>query len=315
MQALPRDVSASLVAPPRPAYGRPDWTQDGKDWPNRTYSRFVRGGKWRWHVQIMGQGPVLLLLHGTGAATHSWRDMLPILAKRFMVVAPDLPGHGFTEQPISEGMTLPGMARGISALLTQLDLHPVMVAGHSAGAAIALQMCLDGLIAPQAVVALNGALLPLTFHGAGRSLMAPLAKLMASNPLVPMMFAWQAVDGNVVARLLKGTGSVIDPAGVKFYARLARRSGHAGAALKMMANWELEIFSARLAKLTVPLMLVVGSNDRSIPPADATKIQRIIPRAQIVRMEGLGHLAHEERPAETCEIIEKFAVELGVLPP
>ncbi|MDE8348905.1 MAG: alpha/beta fold hydrolase [Acidocella sp.] len=315
MQALPRNVSAAFVAPPRPAYGRPDWTQDGKDWPNHHASRFVRVGKTRWHVQLMGQGPVLLLLHGTGAATHSWRDMLPILAQHFTVVAPDLPGHGFTEQPASEGMTLPGMAQGISALLKQLDLHPVMAAGHSAGAAIALQMCFDGLIAPQAVVALNGALLPLAYHGVGRSFMAPLAKLMASNPLVPMLFSWQAADSNVIARLLTGTGSEIDPEGVKFYARLARRSGHAGAALKMMANWDLASFAARLTELSAPLMLVVGSNDRSIPPADATKIQRVIPAARIIRMEGLGHLAHEERPAETCEIIKNLAVELGVLPP
>lgn len=315
MQALPRNVSAAFVAAPQAAYGRPDWTHDGKDWPNRAHSRFVRVGTRRWHVQIMGQGPVLLLLHGTGAATHSWRDMLPSLAQHFTVVAPDLPGHGYTEQPAGEGMTLPGMARGIAALLKQLNLHPVMAAGHSAGAAIALQMCLDGLMAPQAVVALNGALLPLAFHGVGRSLMAPLAKFMASNPLVPMLFAWQAADGNVVARLLAGTGSVIDPEGAKFYARLARRSGHAGAALKMMANWDLDLFASRLDKLCVPLLLVVGSNDRSIPPADATKIQRIIPAARIIRMEGLGHLAHEERPAETCEIIENFAVELGILPP
>ncbi len=313
MQVLPRNVSVPLVVAPRPAYGRPDWAQDGKDWPNRSSSRFVRVGKLRWHVQIMGQGPVVLLLHGTGAATHSWRDILPILAKHFTVVAPDLPGHGFTEQPPGVGMTLPGMAQGISALLKQLGLHPAIVAGHSAGAAIALQMCFEGLIAPQAVVALNGALLPLTFHGAGRSLMAPLAKLMASNALVPMLFAWQAADGNVVARLLTGTGSVINPDGVKFYARLARRSGHAGAALKMMANWDLAFFAARLSKLSVPLMLVVGSNDRSIPPADAIKIQRIIPTARIIRMEGLGHLAHEEQPAETCKIIEDFAVEAGVL--
>ena len=315
MQALPHDATAPCVAARRPAYGRPDWTQDGKDWPNRDHSQFVRVGNNRWHVQIMGQGPVLLLLHGTGAATHSWRDMLPILARRFTVVAPDLPGHGFSEQPASEGMTLPGMAQAVAALLKQLDLHPAIAAGHSAGAAIALQMCLDGLITPRAVVALNGALLPLTFHGAGRSLMAPLAKLMASNSLVPMLFSWQAADSNVVARLLSGTGSVIEPEGVKFYARLARRSGHAGAALKMMANWDLVFFAARLAKLNVPLMLVVGSNDRSIPPADAVKIQRLIPTARILRMEGLGHLAHEERPSETCKIIDDFAEDAGVFVP
>lgn len=53
------------------------WDRDGRDWPNRAASRFVEVGGIHWHVQQLGQGPVLLLLHGTGAATHSWRDIAP----------------------------------------------------------------------------------------------------------------------------------------------------------------------------------------------------------------------------------------------
>ena len=62
----------------------------------------VAAGGLRWHVQVAGDGPVLLLLHGTGAATHSWRDLLPLLAERFTVVAPDLPGHGRSDGPVPE---------------------------------------------------------------------------------------------------------------------------------------------------------------------------------------------------------------------
>ena len=117
MDALPFKAVAHS-APTRAARpGRPDWTQDGKDWPNRAASRFYSAGGITWHVQITGQGPVLLLVHGTGAATHSWRDLLPPLRQNFTVIAPDLPGHGFTSQPDKAGMTLPGMARGIAGLL------------------------------------------------------------------------------------------------------------------------------------------------------------------------------------------------------
>ena len=69
----------------------------GRDWPNRAASRTVRAAGLNWHVQVMGSGPVLLLAHGTGAATHSWRGLAPLLAQHFTVVAPDLPGHGYTE--------------------------------------------------------------------------------------------------------------------------------------------------------------------------------------------------------------------------
>ena len=57
----------------------------------------------------MGDGPDLLLLHGSGAATHSWRDLAPLLARDFRVIAPDLPGHGFTETPGGDGLSLPGI--------------------------------------------------------------------------------------------------------------------------------------------------------------------------------------------------------------
>jgi magnesium chelatase accessory protein len=294
-------------SPARPALpGRPDWAQDGKDWPNRSASRFYAVSGIDWHVQLMGQGPVLLLLHGTGAATHSWRDLLPRLAQNFTVIAPDLPGHGFTGQPQKSAMTLPGMAKAVAALLDRLELRPEYVAGHSAGAAVLAEMCLVNSIAPKALASLNGAMLPLPFHGVAAPLMGPLARLFASNPLVPMLFAWQAADGAVVRKLLQGTGSRIDAQGEKFYGRLARRSGHAGAALTMMANWDLKTFAQRLPSLQTRLLLVVGENDRSIPPADAKRIKQLLPDAEIMRMPGLGHLAHEERPAEVAELLQGF---------
>ncbi len=290
----------------RIAPGSPDWAQDGKDWPNRDASRFIFAGGINWHVQVMGQGPNLLLLHGTGAATHSWRDLLPLLAENFTLIAPDLPGHGFTSQPEKAGMTLPGMAKGVAALLDQLGMQPDYAAGHSAGAAVLAQMCLANRIAPKALASLNGAMLPLPFHGVAAPLMGPLARLFASNPLVPMLFAWQAADGAVVRKLLQGTGSKIDAQGEKFYGRLARRSLHAGAALTMMANWDLKTFAQNLPNLKTRLLLVVGENDRSIPPADAQRIKQLLPNAEILAIPGLGHLAHEERPAEVAQHLREF---------
>ncbi|MFX4944941.1 alpha/beta fold hydrolase, partial [Acinetobacter baumannii] len=76
---------------------------------------------YRWHVQVMGEGPVALLAHGTGAATHSWRKLMPILAKSFTVIAPDLPGHGFTDTPPSHRLSLVSMASDLAALCRALD--------------------------------------------------------------------------------------------------------------------------------------------------------------------------------------------------
>ena len=306
MAVLPAELRAAATRPQPARPGRPDWAQDGRDWPNRDRSYFCVASGIRWHVQVAGQGPVLLLLHGTGAATHSWRDMLLPLSRHYTVIAPDLPGHGFTEQPARASMGLPGMAAAVAALLARLGLMADHAVGHSAGAAVLAQMCLDDKAAPKTLVSLNGALLPLAFHGVTGPLMQPIARLFASNPLVPMLFAWQAADGAVVRKLLRGTGSNIDAEGEKFYAILARRSGHAGAALAMMANWDLATFARRLAGLKTELLLVVGEQDRSIPPAEALRIQRLLPEAQIIRLPGLGHLAHEENPELAVRLIEDF---------
>src|SRR5271165_3308749 len=283
-------------------YDRPDWDRDGRDWPNRPSSRFVRAGGLCWHVQQMGAGPALLLVHGTGAATHSWRGLAPLLARRFSVIAPDLPGHGFTSRPEAEQLSLPGMAHALGALLHTIGAHPDLVVGHSAGAAILARMCLDGLIAPRGLISLNGAIMPL--RGAPGQVFAPVARLLASTSPVPRLFAWRAGDRAVVERLLRATGSALDPAGLEFYGRLARTPAHAGAALGMMARWDLPALERDLPRLQVPLTLVVGSNDRTIPPADALRVRALLPDAEVISLPGLGHLAHEEDPAAVATVVD-----------
>ena len=84
----------------------------GLDWPHRDRSVVRTAGGLEWHAQRFGEGgPRVLLLHGTGASTHSWRDLAPILGERARALVPDLPGHGASTMPGGDGMRLPGMAR------------------------------------------------------------------------------------------------------------------------------------------------------------------------------------------------------------
>ncbi|GAB0116786.1 alpha/beta fold hydrolase BchO [Acidisoma sp. 7E03] len=284
--------------------GAPDWTRDGRDWPNRATSRFLLAGGLRWHVQVMGQAPdrprpVLLLLHGMGASTHSWRGLAPLLAERFTVVAPDLPGHGFTSHPVAAQMTCSGMARSVAALLKALGTPPAMIVGHSAGAAVAARLVMLRLVPPVPIVSLNGALAPMPQHqGALYSLMA---RLLTNNPAVSWIFALQARQQKTVDRLLSATGSRVDGDGRKFYGRLMSRPGHVAGALSMMARWNLDDLDLR--QLTVPVTLVVGDKDGMVPPKDAPRLQALLPQARIVSLPGLGHLAHEEEPALLARLI------------
>ncbi len=292
--------------------GRDDWVRDGEGWPNRAASRFVRTAGMTWHVQVMGAGPTLLLLHGTGAATHSWRDLSPLLARHFTVVAPDLPGHGFTDSVPAHRLSLPGMARAVQGLLWALDTRPALAVGHSAGAAILARMCLDGAIAPRGLVSLNGAFLP--FGGAAGQVFSPLARFLVGVPLLPDLFARRARDPAVVERLLRNTGSRLDAEGVELYRRVVRRPGHAAAALGMMAHWDLAPLVRDLGRLEPKLLLVTGGADAAIPPAQADQVREIVPDAALASLPGLGHLAHEEEPEGVARLVLEFAGPLGLAP-
>ena len=257
--------------------------------------------------------PCLVLLHGTGASTHSWRDLAPLLAQRFEVVAMDLPGHAFTGMPPggvgSPQLSLPGMARAVHGLLQTLAISPTMLVGHSAGAAVAVRMCLDGLATPRSVLGLNAAL-----HAAGRPGRSAVFARGQAHGLgalcaAPVRLARQRA-GRAPASAATAPAPRSTPAGTALYQRLVRSPGHAAGALGMMANWDLDSLWRDLPRLAVPLDLVVGERDRTVPPEQATRaMARLSPalNAQYIQLDGLGHLAHEEQPDTVARLInERF---------
>lgn len=296
---------------------RLDWDRDGNDWPHREASQFVEAAQLRWHVQRWactadggGPTPLILLLHGTGSSTHSWRGLAPLLTRHADVLSLDLPGHGFTGMPAggaaSPQLSLPGMAQAVSALLGALQVSPTLVIGHSAGAAVGVRMALDGLIAPRGIVGLNAALLPLS--GLAGQLFSPVAKLMAGTAFVPRYFASRATQPSVVKRLIDSTGSTLDAEGTALYGRLVASPGHAAGALGMMANWDLDTLAERLPRLQTPLDLVVGTNDRTVPPSQADRVLARLPknlRSSLTSLPGLGHLAHEEQPQLVADLVRQ----------
>lgn len=288
----------------------PDWNVEGKGWPNATASRFVSAAGLKWHVQVMGSGPVVLLLHGTGAATHSWRDLALLLAADFTVVAPDLPGHGFTSA--MRRATPLGVATAVAALMDTLQLAPALVVGHSAGAAIALTMAEHGVARPQAIVSLGGALLP--FPGMAGKLFPAMARILFVNPLAPELFAMRArVPGEIASFLHRSTGSRLDARGLAGYERLLKTSGHIAGALALMANWDLEPLQKSFASLDLPVLLAHGDRDATIPPGTSRTVAAMLPHAETRFFPALGHLAHEEAPAEHAAMIVDFAARHGLL--
>jgi len=291
-----------------PSNTPPGWESLAPHWPNSWSSRFVDAAGLRWHVQVAGSGPTILLLHGTGAASFSWGELLPLLASRFTVVAPDLPGHGFTPAPDRDLLTLPGMARACGALLTSLDLSPVLAAGHSAGAAIIIRMALDNDPAPPQLVGLNPALLPPP--ALYRELIAPFMHRLATTRLVSAPAAALARRDGVIASLLRATQTSVTPGNRWLYEQMLGSEQRVHDVLTMMAGWSLTDLVADMPRLTVPLHLVAGTRDPWIALDDLRSLARRTPGCTLDTLPG-GHLLHEEQPAAIARLLTESVERLS----
>ena len=294
-----------------------DWAAQRAHWPHSAHSVFVQTDAMRWHVQRMGHGPVVLLIHGTGASTHTWRDVMPLLAARYSVVAVDLPGHGFSD-PLRHGVaSLPAVAQALRGLLSQLQIEPKVWIGHSAGAAIAARCCIDAvaqepkLSSKLRLLAINPAWLPLS--GASQWLFPLAAWLIELNPLSGWLAAKRASRSGVIDSLLAGTGSQLDEEGLRAYRYLLSQPRHVRGVLQLMAAWDLHGFSRDLPRLDVSVRIQIGENDRTIPPAQAEQALTLLPHAELSRFANLGHLLHEEAAAQCVQDFQAWMARLDAL--
>lgn len=275
-------------------------------WPFREHSRAIDAAGVRWHVQRLGVGPVLLLLHGSGGSTHSWSHCISALTARFTVLAVDLPGHGFSNvsaqtDSLGDVYSLGGMARALRVLLDTVGLEPAHAAGHSAGAAVLVRMALDGLYRGQRIVGFNPALIaPPTPYV---EFLAPLIAPIAESSLVARGAAWLARSTSVIPTMLGSTGSTLSADDEARYAFLCTREAHCHAALAMMSRWDLPTLVRDAATLTVPMDVYAGTNDRWIPYRDLAASIRRMPSATLHTVDGAGHLIPEERPDVVIEAL------------
>ena len=268
-----------------------DWSRDGKDWPHAAHSRFILCKPHRWHVQEMGTGPLLLLIHGAGGGTQSWRHLMPILAKSYRVIAVDLPGQGFTKSGAQQRAGLEPIAEDIALLCRAEGWHPDAIIGHSAGAAVALEMARTTVPVPP-VIGINAALG--NFKGLAGVVFPLMAKALAMTPMIAQIFTASTARPNSVTRLIEGTGSKLSGADQRWYRALVSDRNHVNATLAMMAQWNLNPLLRSLSQYEGPLLLITGDQDKAVPPNTSRDIVEKIVNAKHVALPGLGHLAHEE---------------------
>jgi magnesium chelatase accessory protein len=243
-----------------------------------------------WHVQEVGAGPVVLLLHGAGGATHSFRHLIPLLIPHYRIVALDLPGQGLSVLGARGRCGLDSVAEDIAALIHHQGWQPFAIIGHSAGAAIAQRLA--EILPLNAVIGINSALG--AFEGLEGWLFPVMAKALALTPFVPSLFSKLAGTPTQVRQLIATTGSTLDEEGLVLYLHLMQKPAHVGATLAMMAQWNLTPFLRRLKDQKVPSLLLSATNDRAVPPAVSARAAQVMPNATWHDIAGYGHLVHEE---------------------
>ena len=275
---------------------------DAFNWPNRAHSRVVEAGGVAFHVQDLGNitNPPMLFLHGTGASTHSFAPLMAYFSNQYHCIAIDVPGHGFTPMPNGFVPTLPEMARVVLQLLTVLNLKHVTGIGHSAGAAILIEMASRAPDSITQIFTINAALEPMRGH----AVLSPLAKVLFVNPLVPQLFAWRAQFAGMTKIMLRATGTTLPEEPMRQYQVLLENKDHVRGALAMMAAWELEPLQNKLHSLKTQLTLIAADDDQFVPARVSKEAAAKAPNAKFVTLSKGGHLVHEVDPAAIAAIFD-----------
>lgn len=272
------------------------------DWPRRAASEILHAAPHRWHVQRFGEGPDILALHGAGASSHSFHELVDAMpGYRFLV--PDLPGQGLTTPGTPGRFGLDAMAEDLLALCADQGWSPSAIIGHSAGGAIALRMA-ELMDDPPRIIGINAALGP--FGGLEGWLFPKLAKLMSASPFIANAVTGFASQPRRVEKLLTGTGSTLDSQGIADYRRLVARSSHVGGTLSMMAAWDLQPLIDRFPTNPARCLLIGAEKDRAVPPSVSKDAAKALRQTDYVEMATYGHLVHEEAAPEVATLIKRF---------
>lgn len=276
-----------------------------ENWPLRAHSYTARVAPYRWHLVRKGRGRDALLLHGAGASSHSWRDLIDPLSKRYRVTAPDLPGHHLTRSFTRARLSLPQISHDLGHLLDQLDTSPRLIVGHSAGAAVALSLTARQSVPPDFVVLINGAVE--NFRGPAALMMPLMARFLALNPFSGPFLSHEAQRPDAVRKMLRITGSELDQAGLSHYEHLVADPRHIEGTVGMMASWSLSSIEPLLPRIACPVLILHGDRDGAVSVNVAKRTAQALPNAKLVVLPGAGHLVHEERPDLILSAIQEFA--------
>jgi pimeloyl-ACP methyl ester carboxylesterase len=256
-----------------------------------------------------GSGPVLLLIHGMAGSSATWQYVLPALAERFTVVAPDLVGHGASEKPRGD-YSLGAFASGARDLLLALGHERATLVGQSLGGGVAMQFAYQFPERCERLVLVSSGGLGDEVNLLLRMLALPGSEFvlqLGCNDLVhdagTKVAGWLARiglhTGRHIDEVWEGYGSLADADTRTAFLHTLRSVVDVGGQ-RVSANDRLYLAAA------MPTLIIWGDHDRIIPVSQGHAAHAAMPDSRIEIFAGAGHFPHCENPERFCRVVVDF---------
>lgn len=256
------------------------------------------------HYRDEGQGPALLLLHGTGASLHTWDAWAEQLQLDFRVIRMDLPAYGLTG-PHPKGLYESGNYLAvIHEFLEKLRVDSVYIAGNSFGGALAWQYAYKYPEQVKKLVLLDPSgfaqdELPRIIKLARNPLLQPLVKYITPKILISNSLESAYHDPSKINQEL-----------INRYYEMALREGNRQAFVDR-ASGSFVDETAKLTAITTPTLILWGESDSWIPLENAYKFNQVLVNSQLITYPEAGHIPMEEIPEKTAKDARNFLLDNG----
>jgi pimeloyl-ACP methyl ester carboxylesterase len=266
------------------------------------------------HYKRMGQGePAIILLHGFGASTFSWEQVMEPLAQHGTVIAFDRPAFGLTERPLppfdgASPYSGDFQVDLLFGLMDEFGFEKAILIGNSAGgtvisnAALAHPERVTGMVLVSAAV----------YTGGGSpSWVRPLLQTPQMNHLGPLLARSIAGErGDAFIRTAWHNPDLITEETYQGYRRPLQVSNWDRALWELTRASRPGALQERLDELTMPVLVLTGDDDRIVATADNIRLGSELPNADLVVLENCGHVPQEECPAAFMNAVESFLLEV-----
>jgi pimeloyl-ACP methyl ester carboxylesterase len=256
-----------------------------------------------------GSGPAILLIHGIGDSSDTWRPVLDQLAQNFTVIAPDLLGHGRSEKPRAD-YSIAGYANGMRDLLSVLEIDRVTVVGHSLGGGVAAQFAYQFPDRCERLVLVGSG-------GVGRTV-SPLLRLAAVPGVEFLMPLFGLPPLRVASRITFAALKLLDtPLGrdaeevLAVFDALPNTEARQAIlrTLRSSVDWRGQVITmldrAYLAE-GMPTKVIWGRRDAIIPLGHGRLAQAAMPGSDLEIFDEAGHFPHHTDPARFVDIVQEF---------